>query len=316
MANLATSNRTALRLVKEATFGITPATPALKTLRYTGESINFNQSKITSNEIRSDRNVADLIAVSADVSGDISVELSIAAFDDLIEGAFASTFPAPVDNLSTIKNGVALNSYTIQKHFQDMDVPVYQNFVGCRVGGMNLEFQNGSILTGSFSIMGLNATASTSQIAGATVVAAPTQSVMNAVTNLVEIEENGVTSTMVIKNLSLSVNNNLRAQDAIGTLGHIGIALGRCEVTGNITAYFKDLVQYDKFMNNTNFALSFKCLDDVNDYYEFLMPRCKFETATVVSGGGDQDIMIEGTYRAIYDPTEQATIVCNRFNAP
>ena len=315
MANLATSNRTALRLVKETVFGTTPTTPALKEIRYTGESLNFNQTKTTSNEIRSDRNTSDILITGADASGDINVELSIASFDDLIEGAFAASFSAPVANLSDIKNGTSLLSYTIQKHFQDLDVPAYQNFNGCRVGGMNLEFTNGSILTGSFSIMGLNSTIGTSQIAGATIVAAPTQSVMNAVTDLVEIEEDGVASTMVIKTLSLNLNNNLRAQDAIGTLGHVGIALGRLEVIGNISAYFKDLTQYNKFLNNTSFKLGFKCIDDVNDYYEFTLPNCKFESATIVSGGLDQDIMIEGSYRAIYDPVSGCTIQCNRYNA-
>lgn len=315
MANLASSNRTALRLVKEVVFGTTPATPALKEIRYTGESLNFNQTKVTSNEIRSDRNTSDLIPVGADASGDINFELSIGSFDDLIEGAFASTFSVPALNLSTIKNGVVLSSYTIQKHFQDLDVPAFQNFIGCRVGGMNLEFQSGSILTGSFSVMGLSSAIGTTQIASATIVPAPTQSPMNAVSNLTEIEEDGVTSTMVIKSMSLSLNNNLRAQDAIGSLGHVGIALGRLEVTGNISAYFKDLVQYNKFLNNTSFQLGFKCIDDVNDYYEFTLPNCKFETATIVSGGLDQDIMIEGTYRAIYDPTLECTIQCARFNA-
>lgn len=316
MSNFGTANRTALRLVKETVFGTTPATPALKEIRYTGESLNFNQTKVTSNEIRADRNVSDLITVGADASGDIQVELSIGAFDDLIEGAFASSFSAPVANISSIKNGVVLNSYTIQKHFQDLAAPVFQNFVGCRVGGMNLEFSNGSILTGSFSVMGLNASASTSQIASATIVAAPTQSVMNAVTDLVEIKEDGVTSTMVIKSMSMAINNNLRGQDAIGSLGHVGIALGRCEVTGNLSAYFQDLTQYNKFLNNTSFALSFKCIDDTGDYYLFTLPNCKFETATIVSGGTDQDIMIEGTYRAIYDETALATVNCERFNAP
>jgi hypothetical protein len=315
MANLATSNRTALRIVKETVFGTIPTNPALKELRYTGESLNFNQKKITSNEIRSDRNTSDLITVSADASGDIKFELSIGAFDDLIEGAFASTFSTPVSNLSTIKNGVALNSYTIQKHFQDLDTPAFQNFVGCRVGGLELSFQNGSILTGSSSIMALGASIGTSQIAGATIVQAPTQSVMNAVTNLVNIKEDNVVSTMIIKSMSLKISNNLRAQEAIGSLGHVGIALGRLDVTGNITAYFKDLTQYNKFLNNTSFALSFKCQDDTSDYYEFILPKCKFESASIVAGGIDQDLMIEGTYRAIYDSVSACTIQCNRYNA-
>lgn len=313
MSNIGTSNRTALRYVKETVFGTTPTAPNLKDIRYTSESINFTQNKITSNEIRADRNTSDLVTVGAEAAGDINIELSMSSFDEFIQAAFASAFSAPVSNISTLKNGTTLSSYTIQKHFQDLTTPVFQNFRGCRIGGMSLEFSSGSILTGSFSVMGLGAAASTSQIASATISAAPTDSVLNAVTNLVEIEEDGVTSTMVIKQLSLDLNNNLRGQDAIGTLGYIGIGLGRCEVSGNITAYFKDLTQYNKFLNNTSFALGFKCIDEDGNYYEFLLPNSKFESATIVSGGNDQDIMIEGTYRAIYDATEQCAIKCTRY---
>lgn len=316
MPNLATSNRTALRIVKEVVAGTTPANPAFKDLRYTSEGLNFNQSKIVSNEIRADRNTSDLITVSADASGEINGELSFNSFDDFIEAAFASTFSAPVAGLSSIKNGLVNSSFTIQKHFQDLDTPVFQNFKGCKVGSMNLSFSNGSILTAAFSVMGYSATAGTAQVAGATIAAAPNSSVMNAVSNLVNIKEDGIASTMVIKNMTLELVNNLRGQDAIGSLGYVGIALGKCEVKGNISAYFKDLTQYNKFLNNTNFALSFRCQDDEGNYYEFTMPKCKFESATIVSGGSDQDIMIEGSYRAIYDSTALATIQCDRYDAP
>lgn len=88
----ASSNRTALRVVKETVFNTTPASPVLDPIRYTGESLNFNLSNITSNEIRSDRMTSDLIQVQSDASGDINFELSYGSFDELIEGAMASTY--------------------------------------------------------------------------------------------------------------------------------------------------------------------------------------------------------------------------------
>src|SRR5688572_11869411 len=108
----ATSNRTAIRFVKETVFGTTPATPALKNLRYTGENLVFNQRSVSSEEIRADRMTADLVRVGAEVSGDLNIEMSYASFDELIEAALASTFSAPVSGDSTIKNGVVLQSFT------------------------------------------------------------------------------------------------------------------------------------------------------------------------------------------------------------
>lgn len=318
MSNLGTSNRVALRYVPEVTFGTTPATPTLTDIRYTGESLNYAVKTVQSSEIRSDRNVSDLVRVGADVTGDVQFELSFLSFDAFLEAALASTFGAPVGNVSTLKNGVTLKSFTIQKHFQDLTAPVFQNFVGVRVGALNLDFKTGSILAGSLSLMGLGASAGTSQIAGASVVESPgvSESIMNSVTDLIEIKENGVTSTMVINSLSVSINNNLRAQDAIGTFGHVGVALGKMDVTGNIEAYFTDLTAYNRFVNGTNFALSFKVQDASTDSYMFTFPVVKFETATIVAGGLDQDVFMKGTWRALYDTTTSCTIQIDKTNNP
>lgn len=318
MPNLGTSNRTAIRYVPETTFGTTPVAPTLKSIRYTGESLNFSIKNIVSNEIRSDRNTTDLVRVSSEASGDVQFEMSFLSFDELIEAAMCSEFSTPVSGLSSIKNGVDLKSFTLQKHFQDLDIPVFQNFNGCRVGGMMLDFKTGQILTGSFSFMGLGATDSTSQISGATVEDSPgvAENVLNSVTDLIEIKENGVASTMVIRSMTMNLNNNLRAQDAIGSLPHVGVALGKTEITGSIEAYFSDRTAYNRFINGTAFSLSFKLEDADGDYYKFTFPAVKYETGQVVAGGLDQDLVFQGTWRAIYDPTSLCMVQIDRFNNP
>jgi len=415
-----TSNRTALRYVPEVVFGTTPANPVFKELRYTGESMNFNQTSIVSNEIRADRNTGDSIRVDADVTGDINAELSFGTFDDLIAAALCSSFPTPpagtapgtaaatagagtlpaatyyyqvtaigatgveslptsemslaagantgvnvnwttaagatgykiygrvtggtkrllatvgvvltwldngsitpsgptipVTNTSSIRNGTSILSFTFQKHFQDLAVPVFQLFPGVRIGGMNLDFQTGQILTGSFNVMGLSATVGTSQVSGATIVPlGANQSVLNSVTNLTTIQKNGVTMAASMKSMTMALNNNLRGQKAIGTLGNKGVALGRCEITGNIELYFEDLVEYNSFINASYFSLGFRLADpNGTDYYDVLLPRVKYETGTVVAGGLDQDLMISGTYRAVYDASEAAMIRINKVDA-
>ena len=311
------SNRTALRFVKETTFKTTPTTPVLQALRYTGESVAYNQRSITSNEIRDDRMTSDLIIVGADVSGDLNFEMSYKSFDALIEGALCSTWSAPVSGVSTIKNGIALLSFTIQKHFQDLAVPIYQNFVGCRIGGMNLDFQTGQILTGTFSVMGCQATNGTAQIAGATI-AYPGQGnePMNAVSNVSGIEKDDVAMDAQIRSLSMELTNNLRGQEAIGTLGYIGIALGRLEITGNIELYFEDAVEYQTFLDNDDFKFEFVVEDNAGNSYKFTFPRVKYEEGTILSGGLDQDLMVNGRWRAIYDATAGCMIEIVRSDAP
>lgn len=185
-----TSNRTAIRLVAETNFNETPANPAFKSVRYTGESVAFNRRSVTSNEIRDDRMTSDLVAVGADVGGDINIELSYESFDDIIAAALCSSWSAPVGGVSTMKNGVERKSFTLQKHFQDLAIPIFQSFSGCRIGGLTLDFQTAQILTGKFSVMGCTALNSTAQFAGASVTyPGDGNTPMNAVTNLSQIEK-------------------------------------------------------------------------------------------------------------------------------
>lgn len=387
----ASSNRTAIRRIKEVTFGVIPGTPTLLDTRYTAESLNFNISNIVSDEIRSDRQVSDLIQVQADASGDLSFELSYSSYDDFIEGAMADVFGSDlgisgtdigittgtdiIDSSSTdfvaaglvvgqwfevggftngalnkhykaiavatnqvdvlagsvvateasgntvtmdgamIRNGIIESSFTIQKHLQDPTVPTFINFNGVRVGGMSLNFATGAILTGSFSFMGLGAVVDTSQLSGATITPVGSNKVMNAVNNVASIYEDGVITASKFASLTVTLANNLRAQDAIGSLPHVGIALSRLEVTGDISIYFEDETTYNKYIDATQFALSFLVQDSTSAAYMITLPAVKFESGTVVSGGLDQDVMLDASWRAIVDPVTDSMIQIDRFIA-
>ena len=75
-----------------------PAGPFnLDQLRFTGTpNLAFVPNTITSEEIRPDRQISDLILVGAEAGGDTGIELSFKAFDALIAGALFSTFLSPV----------------------------------------------------------------------------------------------------------------------------------------------------------------------------------------------------------------------------
>lgn len=386
-----TSNRTAVRFVAETGLQVTPANPVFQALRYTGESLKYSRSTATSNEIRSDRMTSDLLTVGATVEGDLNIELSYASFDELIEAALCGTWTADV-----LKNEVQLRSFTVQKHFQDLAVPIFQNFTGVRIGGLNLDFQTGQILTGSISTMGCNATSSTTQIAGATIqVPGDGNSPMNSVNDLTGISKNvgkvekitvtaggadyaaatttvtvaaptsGVTATAVavivggvitainvtepgsgytaapvvtivdsatgagatatatlggemaakIKSMSMELTNNLRGQEAIGTLGYIGIALGRLEITGKIELYFENGNEYQTFLDNDDFSFQFQVKDADGNSYLLQFPRVKYESGEINAGGMDEDLMVSGSWRALYDSTEACMIKITRNGA-
>ena len=83
------TNRTALRIVEEIENGVIPANPAFLEVRNTGApGFGINPTTVESDEIRPDRQVADIISVGSEPGGDVNMELSYGAFDNIFEGAF------------------------------------------------------------------------------------------------------------------------------------------------------------------------------------------------------------------------------------
>lgn len=75
------SNRTRVCVVKEATLGTTPNTPRMRTMRITGEGLQYAPQFVNSGEIRSDRMLSDPIKINETNQGPINFELSYPVAD-------------------------------------------------------------------------------------------------------------------------------------------------------------------------------------------------------------------------------------------
>lgn len=111
------SNRVAIRTVQESVFGTTPAAPTMQALRITGETLKQDTNTVTSQELRSDRQIADLVRVGLSASGAINWELSYGAHDELFQAALLSaTWSSPVTlTASTISITAGVSQYTVTR---------------------------------------------------------------------------------------------------------------------------------------------------------------------------------------------------------
>lgn len=287
--------------------GTNSAITALKQLRYTGESLNYQIENIQTAEIRPDRTETDLIQTGASASGDINVELSYGTFDDFLESVLCGAWAA-----NELENGSTLTSYTIQKHFQDMSVPQFHNYRGSCIEGLSLKMEIGKIVEGSFKIMSFgidpDTGVTTAQIGGATFPAVSTTVPMNAVTNLQDFSIGGVPYSGCISSLSLEIKNNIRAIKCIGSINPTNMKLGTIEVTGDLEFYFNEGSNYAKFVAGTEFDFSFALEDDTGNRYTLTFPRNKFETGEVMAGGKNSDVMFSAKYRSLYHAASDRVI--------
>jgi hypothetical protein len=393
---IADTNRVKFRYLEEATWGTTPAS-AMTEFRLTGESMSYTISNTTSEEIRSDRQVTDLVQTSASVGGDINWELSYGAQDDLLEGALQSDWVGvgtgstetitsgatasnldfslnatsntitlgssvthavvsgqwikltgstaddgyhlvtdatgqvlTVESISTtevldetdaatvtgarLRNGTTEKSYTLEKEFNDITQLI--SYTGCEVNQMSMNFSTGSIVNGTFSMIGGSSAIATSTVGTGAATAAPTNDVMNAVSNIGSLREGGTEVTSAYLNeIAITLNNNLRGQEAVANLGFVGIGTGRCDVTGSFTAYFEDQVLYNKYLNGTRTSLDIRVADAAGNAYVISLPEVEYSGGTVTAEGSNADVMVSLEWTAVRDTTYDNTIQICRFAA-
>lgn len=277
-------------------------------------------------------------------AGDTNTAIAIVAFsggDKSVRGVFTVTSatddvlgvsPAPATNANatlevSVKGSMLRNpstatdivphSFSFEMAYDD--IHKYRIADGQRISTFALNIAAGSILTGSFGLMGREIKAiNASQLGNDsdyTVLNTTSTSVANATVNVGQIELNGVALSTGLKTISLSANNNLRDQQAVGNKFPIGIGAGRIELTGSVEAYFANDDMWNQFINHETASLSWFVQDVDGHHYEFTVPAAVFTTDTENPAGGNQDIMETMDWTAKRDAVTECMLQIDRFSS-
>lgn len=290
---MADTSEGTLAFIAEATAGVTPATPAFKYIRMTGETLSQNVDTLVSNEIRPDAMVADVRRSGVQIGGEINFELAKDTnFEELMQAVLRGTWAANV-----LKGGTAKTSFTFERKIVST-VTTYMRFLGCRLETFSLNIAPDQIVTGSMGVSGMSHATDTAIITGATYGAAGTNAVM-AGADVTAIALSGVAG-VDYTSATLSLTNNLRVQRKLGTTAARGVGYGRRQITGEINAYFENTDAYDEFINDSTPSLSFTVSDGTNSY-QVQLPKLRITSGEVPNEGNDNDFMARLGYQAIYD---------------
>lgn len=217
----------------------------------------------------------------------------------------------------SVSTAITPQSSTIETRFFD----VQQSFItnGLRAGGVTLTISSNAIITGQIKIEGREtdrqSAALLSNPATYTVLDANSCENVSATANVGALQSNGVPLTTAIKSLELSIEGNLRQQQAVGNKFPVGIAAGRLNITGKLDAYFADGLMFDHFLNHDTVSLQFPITDvDGNTYY-FTIPAFKVDADPISPTGIDQDVMEQMTFTAFRDGATKCMVQIDRFSS-
>lgn len=232
-------------------------------------------------------------------------------------GATAALTDLVVTATAIRQNGASpIEGYTIRKKADNAGTPYYWYYRGCAINSMNLKFATGSILNGTFGIVGLTEETRTTVLTGETAdTPVPSYSILNSVTSIGVIRIGGVTlGTCSFASLDLTVDNQINAAKAIGTLGACDLSAYSLMVTGNTEVYFSNLDLYNKFVGAESFSVTIILQDGDGNTIGIDMPKCKFETLDTPIAGKDSFLMQSGSFKALRDATNDYMIKFSRID--
>lgn len=201
---------------------------------------------------------------------------------------------------SRLTNGVTQSSFTVEKSFAD--VTQFFAFKGMTPSKLSLKFASAALTTGTFDFLGATAVRGGTTALPGTAAASKTYDIQNAVTGVGNLWEAGIPlASTFIKTLSLDYENALRGQEAIGTLGLVGVGTGTIACKGNMEVYFANGDLYDKFLANTYTSLAVSTQDAAGNGYVITLPHVNLSTAKIVAGAKDQDLMATFDFMGLAD---------------
>lgn len=230
------------------------------------------------------------------------VTSTVITLDPGTPGIAGGPYAATVLKTSRLTNGVTQNSYTIER--ESGDTAEFFAYRGMTASTMNLSIASGSLSTVEFGFMGKDAVAAGATQLPGTPVASQTYAIMSGVSGTscaLWFEGAPLTGTFV-NSISLSYDNALRMQNAICTLGAVGIGSGTINVTADIEVYFASgRAFYDEFLSNQNSELAFTAFDTSGNGYVFTLPKANISSYTVNAGGKDADLMASISVTGLLD---------------
>lgn len=308
---MANGNRHTLYLVPETTFGVTPATPAMKYYRHNSVTLAQAKNTLQSEEIRPDRQIVDFRMGTGQAAGNVVSELAHSSFDQVLEALLMGTWTNNV-----LKIGITRRSFTMLRNFEDLegtapDNKRYQIFRGMEANTLALAISTEAMTQMTVGWIGKATELASAGPVGATYGAADTTLAMDSFTGVIKEGGNVVA---VVTEIQLNLENGIEPRYVVGSRDTIRPSSGRATVTGQIVAYFEDSSLLSKYLNEEASSIEFEMLDTANNKIRISLPRIKYTGGqTDVSGQGP--ITLTLPFQAVYDAASASTLTITRVPA-
>lgn len=189
-----------------------------------------------------------------------------------------------------LRDGAVKKSYLLEKAFEDSDDTTHLHYRGCRVARFRLNVQAQQTLKVEFDLEAEKERSDTVSLDAAPA-AATTTDICEAGSNVGSLKEGGAALTALVSQFSVEVNNNLDPIPAVASQTPEDLVPGDCDVSGSISAYFKNKTLHDKFLGHTETSFEHRITDPDGNVTIFTVSAIYYDDSTVAAGGKNQRVM-------------------------
>lgn len=212
-----------------------------------------------------------------------------------------------------IKNGILQTALSIERGFLGQAVPSYIVNTGMVVNTLTQEIASGDKLKGSAAFMGM----------GGGIGIVPLDAVPDAVTTNPVMAANanvgrlGVNGSQLVgpnwaKALTVQIDNNLRALDAVDSDAPVAINDGECGVTGKMTTYFGSAAEVQAFYDGTPRPINARVAKN-GQALIYQIPRATYRSGGNPSASAkNTDVMADFNYEGSKDTLTNAHVLLDR----
>jgi hypothetical protein len=302
MTCFAQGSRSSLSYIVESTFGTTPA-GNFTNLPFSTHSLNLTKERVAGNDIQADRMTRVDRHGNRQTGGDIVADLRKGDFDAFLESAMLNTWATDVLKVGTTPKHLSIEDYAA-------DIDQARVFSGCTVSSMAISIAPNQMVTTTFGMVGKDMTIGTTE---KTQDAASGNSPFDAYSGDLAIGDVGsATTSAIVTGIDFTLNNSFAPTFVVGDDSAPCLEVGRAEVEGTITAYFEDAALINRFINETETAISVSVDDPTGgNAYTFLFPSVKINSADVGVDGPNSRI-VNMSFVALYDSTEGTNLKITR----
>lgn len=243
---------------------------------------------------------------------------------DITQGVFAADAGAAktirVFFGDTIRNGIAQFTYRIEKEYQLAAGARFSYAQGQQPAAITVTAETRGVITGTMSWLGADLSEPVaSRDAGAVTEGISANSVLDASNSVPMIMEAGAPmgAPNYVSGFGFTLDNGLRARNAIGSPGAIGIGLGRANITGTLTTYFGDESLLAKLRGGVASGATIAFRDAANQCAEVWdIPRLKYTSGFPEVPGIDADLTTPLGFQALRDIAagRDYTVLLSKFD--